>query len=197
MAQGPIVSIPPLKDILGNIAEVCIVTPNLFSKIDALTKLGIGPFRIFDFNSKTVKNQELHGSKGDDLFEIKVAFAEQPNGLVFEIMQPTKGQSLMQDFLDGMGKTAGTADAEGVQHLAFDMHDLPMAERQRVMKEHGFGLAMQGVWMGKKGICHFCFFDTLEKGCGTVLETIEFSQDWEEPEEKGGFCGWYPAPPPA
>ncbi len=99
MAERPPLTIPP-KDILGNIAEVCTVTPALHSTMDGLGKLGIGPFQIFDFNSKTVKHQELSGSEGVDLFEIQVAFAKLPNGLVFEIMQPKKGRSLMQDFLD-------------------------------------------------------------------------------------------------
>ena len=198
MADHPAKSRLPSKDILGNIAEVCIVTPDLYSTIDGLTKLGIGPFRIFDFNNESVKDQELRGKTAEDLFEVKVAFTEQPSGMVFEIMQPIKGQSLMQDFLDrhkmaGDSTNAGeTLAQQGVQHLAFDMHGLPMAERQRIMNEHGFEPAMQGVWMGKKGTCHFCFFDTLENGCGTVFETIEFSDDWEDPDEDGGYRGLYP-----
>ena len=199
MAERPAHSTLPSKDILGNIAEICVVTPNLHTTIDGLTKLGIGPFQIFDFNSNTVKHQELLGSKGHDLFEIKVAFATLPNGLVFEIMQPIQGRSLMQDFLDrskNESVNSGTGlGLQGIQHVAFDMHDLPMAERQSIMKAHGFKPAMQGVWIGKKGTCHFCFFDTLERGCGTVFETIEFSEDWEDPNEEGGFCGRYPHAP--
>lgn len=199
MAEHSGASTLPSKDILGNIAEICIVTPNLHATIDGLTKLGIGPFQVFDFNSSTVKHQELHGSEGHDLFQIKVAFAKLPNGLVFEIMQPMKGRSLMQDFLDRSKPEGVNGSTElslpGIQHVAFDMHDLPMAERQTVMKAHGFEPAMQGVWIGKKGTCHFCFFDTLERGCGTVFEKIEFSEDWEDPDEEGGFCGWYPHAP--
>jgi hypothetical protein len=34
---------------------------------------------------------------------------------------------------------------------------------------------------GRKGTCHFCFFDT-EESAGTVFESIEFSEDWEDPK---------------
>ncbi|KAJ9615912.1 hypothetical protein H2200_001989 [Cladophialophora chaetospira] len=174
----------PPPSLLGSIAEICIVSPNLYSTIDGFTKLGVGPFQIFDFNPTTVVNQKLHAEKGADLFRLKVAFAKQ-NSVVVEIMQPTGGRSLMQSFLDENG------GRQGVQHVAWDMGgQLSMGERQEVMAERGFQVAMQGIWKGRKGQCHFCFFDTLEKSVGTVFETIEFSKDWEDPE-----CEWYPHEP--
>ena len=180
MSSSNLIS-PP---ILGNITEICIVSPNLYSTIDGFTKLGVGPFQIFDFNPSTVSEQELHGQKGPDLFRLKVAFAKQ-NSLVIEIMQPTGGKSLMQTYL------AENGGQTGVQHVAWDMgSQLSMEERQRVMAERGFEVVMQGVWQGRRGQCHFCFFDTKKKGVGTVFETIEFSKDWEDPE-----CEWYPYEP--
>ncbi|KAJ9624734.1 hypothetical protein H2204_010636 [Knufia peltigerae] len=174
----------PSAKILGDINEICIVTPDIYKTIDGLTKLGVGPFQIYEFNSTTVPRQELYGKRGTDLFRIKVAFAKQ-NSLVVELMQPLPGggseRSLMQRYLDNNG------GREGVQHIAWDMGGITMAQRLNEMKERGFELAMQGWWMGKRGQCHFCFFDTLEKGVGTVFETIEFSQDWEDPD-----CEWYP-----
>lgn len=167
--------------ILGHIAEVCIVTPNLHKTADGLMRLGIGPFQVFNFNSETVSQREYRGEAGE--FELKVAFAQQ-GPLVFELMQPTKGASLMADYL------AQNDGREGVQHIAFDMNDLPMRERRARMEERGFRPAMQGVWKGHQGTCRFCFFDTLE-ATGTVFETIEFSKDWQDPE----FI-WYPQPPP-
>lgn len=64
-----------------------------------------------------------------------------------------------------------------------------MSERKREMSKRGFKPAMEGVWIGRKGECKFCFFDT-EASTGTVFESIEFSDDWEDPEFK-----WYPHPP--
>ena len=64
-----------------------------------------------------------------------------------------------------------------------------MKERKKEMCERGFEPAMEGIWKGKKGTCNFCFFDT-EASTGTVFESIEFSEDWEDPE-----FDWYPQPP--
>lgn len=76
-----------------------------------------------------------------------------------------------------------------IEHVAFDMKGIPMAERQKQMKDRGISPAMEGSWQGKKGTCRFCFFDT-ESLTGTVFETIEFSEDWEDP-----LFEWYPHPP--
>ena len=68
-----------------------------------------------------------------------------------------------------------------MQHIAFDCNNIPMDDRKREMQERGFEIAMEGVWKGRRGTCHFCFFDT-EASTGTVFESIEFSEDWEDPE---------------
>lgn len=159
--------------ILGNINEVCIVTPNIYQTIDGLRPLGIGPFKIYRFNSETVSSRQLHGRPANT--ELLVAFAQQ-NALVVELMQPLNNtDSLMAEYL------RTHHDQAGVQHLAFHMDELPMDKRIAKMTERGFEIAMEGVWHGMKGQCRFVFFDTKEKGAGTCLETIEFSTDWEEP----------------
>lgn len=180
-------SLLPSKSILGSLNEVCIVTPNLYKTLDGLTRLGIGPFRVFTFDSTTVPRQELHGEAGPDLYEVLVAFAEHPDPKepIIEIMQPIRGQTVMKHYLDAHN------NEEGVQHIAFDMKDVPMEERKKMMAEKGVGIAMQGWWRGKQGECNFVYFDTVNQGMCTCFETIHFSDDWEEPE-----CEWYPAPPP-
>lgn len=35
--------------------------------------------------------------------------------------------------------------------------------------------------MGKRGTYHFCFFDT-DESTDTVFESIDFSDDWEDPQ---------------
>lgn len=168
------------RSLLGSITEICIVTPNLHETAMGLTRLGIGPFQVFDFTEDTVSNRQFRGKAGD--FELKVAFAKQGE-LVFELMQPVRGESLMSEFLSSNG------GAQGVQHVAFGMNDIPMNKRQDAMKERGFPLVMEGRWKGAAGICHFCFFDTLAD-TGTIFETISFSEDWEDP-----LCEWIPSAP--
>ena len=82
---------------LGTIAEVCIVTPDHRKTMDGLLRLGIGPFQVFDFTPVTVPTRRFRGQESD--FELKVCFAKQGD-LVFEIMQPVAGKSLMGEWLD-------------------------------------------------------------------------------------------------
>lgn len=162
---------PPL---LGNINEICLVTPDIYKTIDDFRPLGIGPFIVHKFDSTTVAKRRLNGEPAD--FELLVAFARQ-NDLVVEIMQPLNGtNSLMAAYLKANGNISG------IQHVAFDMDNVPMDERIKIMRERGFDIGMEGVWQGKKGQCRFVYFDTASKGAGTCFETIEFSEDWEEPE---------------
>ena len=169
--------------LLGSLIEICFVTPDAKKTIDGLTVLGIGPFQMYTFNSSTVSDFTHRGQLADQC-SLTVAFA-QHNGLTFEIMQPDSGPSLMADFLRENG------GREGIQHIAFDMGgELNMEERVAAMKERGIEVAMKGRWNGKTGHCDFVFFDTLPS-TGTVFETIEFSKDWEEPENGR----WYPREP--
>ena len=167
---------------LGNLTEICFVTPDHRKTIDGLSNLGIGPFRVYRFDNTTVDNFEYRDKPADTV--LTVAFAEH-NGLTIEIMQPDSGPSLMADFLRENGGNPG------IQHIAFAMGGMKMTmqERVQVMSERGVAVAMRGVWKGKKGNCQFCFFDTIGS-TGTVFETICFSGDWVDPEGT-----WYPHKP--
>lgn len=168
--------------LLGDLIEICFVTPDHRKTIDGLSELGIGPFRVYRFDDDTVDNFEYQGKLADSV--LTVAFAEH-NGLTIEIMQPDSGPSLMADFLHENGGN------QGIQHIAFSMGGpkMSMQERVKAMSERGIAVAMRGIWKGKKGKCEFCFFDT--KGTtGTVFETIHFSEDWVDPEGT-----WYPHRP--
>lgn len=100
-----------LTPFLGRPVEICIVTPSLHTTLDGLLQLGIGPFKIFHFTPSTVMNQTFRSKPTD--FSIDVAFVEQ-GGMVWEVMQPVEGSSLMREFLEMTGEKGG------VQHVAFD-----------------------------------------------------------------------------
>ncbi len=82
---------------LGSIAEVCIVSGDHRKTMDGLLQLGIGPFQVFDFTPSTVPERSFRGRAGS--FELKVCFAKHGD-LTFEIMQPTRGESLMAEYLE-------------------------------------------------------------------------------------------------
>jgi methylmalonyl-CoA/ethylmalonyl-CoA epimerase len=162
---------------LGSLTEICFVTRDHRRTMQGLVQLGIGPWRVYTFDSSTVTDGTYHQQPAD--YGIKVCFAT-VGGLALEIMEPLYGPSIFQEHLDRQG--------EGVQHLAFDCQQLPWAERQAAFLDHGFGEVQSGNFAGSN---RFAFFDTLE-ATGTTFETYDIPGAfvWPEPDE------WYPAAPP-
>lgn len=156
---------------LGKVVEICIVSSDCRKTVSELTKLGIGPFRIFEFNKNTVSDRYFRGQSAN--FELLVAFAD-TGDMVWEIMQPVSGPSLMREFLDRRG--------EGIHHVAFDCNNVPQKQRREEFGRRGFEIVQSGIWHGNKGTCEFVFYDT-EGAIGTCFESYSFSDDWEEPDE--------------
>lgn len=186
LAQAPSLSTP----FLGQPVEICIVTPNLRDTLSGLVRLGIGPFKIYTFSPQNVSEQQIKGRPV--AFEIQVGFAEQGK-MIWEVMEPVSGPTVMQDFLDS------TNGKGGIHHVAFDCADgdsqavdgpprtghAARAEAERrclQFERRGFGLLQSGIWHGKKGTCEFMFFDT-EGAVNTCFESYVFSDDWEDPDE--------------
>jgi methylmalonyl-CoA/ethylmalonyl-CoA epimerase len=162
---------------LGNVVEICIVTPDHRKTMDGLLRLGIGPFQVHTFTSQSVTAQTFRGDTAN--FELIVCFATQ-GPVVWEIMQPVSGPSLMAEFLETRG--------EGIHHIAFDCNHVPPLQRKAEFESRGFMMVQSGLWHGKKGTCEFMFFDT-EGATTTCFESYNFSEDWEDPES----TIWYPA----
>ncbi|OAN33019.1 VOC family protein [Mycolicibacterium iranicum] len=163
---------------LGKLIEICFVTTDHRRTMKGLVRLGIGPWRVYTFDSATVTERTYRGEAAD--FAIKVCFAD-VGDLAVEIMQPLYGPSIFQEFLDNHG--------EGIQHVAFDCGEAPWQDRIADFARRGFPLVQSGRFQDANA---FAFFDT-EKATGTTFETYSIPEGfvWPEPDE------WYPAPPPA
>jgi hypothetical protein len=162
---------------LGKLIEVCFVTADYRRTMEGLVRLGIGPWRVYTFDSATVTERTYRGAAAD--YGIKVCFAD-VGDLAVEIMQPLFGPSIFQEFLDAHG--------EGIQHIAFDCEEKPWEERLEDFERRGFPLVQSGRFMDANA---FAFFGT-EAATGTTFETYSIPPGfvWPEPQE------WYPATPP-
>jgi len=165
------------NDFLGKLVEICFVTADYRKTMEGLVRLGIGPWRVYTFDSATVTDRTYRGTPAD--YAIKVCFAD-VGDLAVEIMQPLHGPSIFQEFLDEHG--------EGIQHIAFDCEERPWNERIAEFARRGFPLVQAGRFMDLNA---FGFFDTVA-ATGTTFETYTIPTGfvWPEPE------AWYPAPPP-
>jgi len=162
---------------LGRVVEIGIVTADCQRTMEGLVRLGIGPWRVYTFAPEDVQDQTFRGEPSE--FTLKVCFA-QADDVIWELMQPLDGSTVMQKYLDRHG--------EGIHHLAFDCEDRPWDERLSRFAAEGFALAQSGAWRAAN---RFAFFDT-EEATTTTFETYVFPEDWEYPEPDE----WFPAPPP-
>jgi len=162
---------------LGDLIEICIVTADHQRTMEGLVRLGIGPWRVYTFDASTVTERTYHGESAD--YAIKVCFAEAAN-VTWEIMQPLRGPTIFQEFLDRHG--------EGIHHVAFDCAEQPWEDRLASFTKRGFPPIQSGRFADQNP---FVFFDT-EDGTTTTFETYRFGEQfrWPEPE------AWFPAPPP-
>lgn len=162
------------NNFLGQVIEICTVTRDYKRTMAEMVALGIGPWRVYTFNSDTVTEQTYMGEPAD--YSIKVCFAEAPN-VIWEIMQPLSGPSIFSDFLEEHG--------EGIHHVAFDCKDAQWETRIQEFESRGFHLVQSGKWMDQNA---FAFFTT-ENKTGSVFETYFFPPGFEYPQPEE----WYPA----
>lgn len=166
------------NSVLGNLIEICIVTLDHRRVMEGLVGLGIGPWRIHTFASATVTERTYRGELAD--YVLKVCFADADN-VVWEIMEPVEGPTILQEFLDQHG--------EGVHHVAFDCENLPWDQHLAEFKTRGHALTQSGKFAGANS---FAFFDT-ESTTTTTFETLLIPAGFAWPEREE----WFPGPPPS
>jgi methylmalonyl-CoA/ethylmalonyl-CoA epimerase len=162
---------------LGKLIEICFVTRDHRRTMDGLVRLGIGPWRVYTFDSRTVTDRTYHEEPAD--YAIKVCFAD-IGDLAVEIMEPLHGPSIFQEHLDRHG--------EGIHHVAFDCDDLPWEQRIAEFASRGFAHSQGGRFMDRNA---FAFFAT-EPATTATFETYVIPEGFEWPEPEA----WFPGPPP-
>lgn len=96
------------------ITQICVVTYDLDKTMYEYSKrLGWGPWKVYDHSAPMLHDTYLRGEPT----EFSMLGAETTvGGMGFELIQPTSGKSIYQEFLDEKG--------EGVQHIAVMKHSV-------------------------------------------------------------------------
>jgi hypothetical protein len=165
-------------NIVGETFQVCIVTRDYQRTLEGLTKLGIGPWRVYTFDSSTCTDMTYHGKPADFTFKLCLAFS---GAMMWEIVQPLEGPNIYDDFLK--------AHDEGIHHIAVDCHGVGWEQRVSQFAERGFEIIQSGKW---QGVVNWAYFGT-EDATTTVFETFIVPEGFEFPEPEA----WYPGPPEA
>lgn len=137
------------------ITQICIVVRDIERSMQEYTdRLGWGPWKVFEYGAPLLHDAHLRGAPAD----FTMIGAETMVGNVgFELIQPTGGASIYQEFLDTHG--------EGVQHIAIMKHS--KEESDELIKDVGVDLLMGGQ-TGKD--IEFYYLDT-QDSLGVTIES--------------------------
>jgi Glyoxalase/Bleomycin resistance protein/Dioxygenase superfamily len=158
--------------ILGNLKQFAMVTHDLRPTLEALMKVGVGPWRVYPFDRHTVTDRTYRGKPGE--FEFKSALADMP-GLMWEVIQPLSGQNIYSDFLADRG--------EGMHHLLFECNGIEWEQKVAAFEAAGYSCAQLGKWLGQ---ITFAYYDTLAD-IGFYIEIINIPPGWVRPEPEQIF----------
>jgi methylmalonyl-CoA/ethylmalonyl-CoA epimerase len=173
MTVDPLLASP----FLGEVEEICLVTPDLKRSAAGLLRLGIGPWRLMEINPRNTTEQMYRGKPVS--FTIRLAFAS-VGPTVIELMQPMDDNSIFAEHLRAKG--------EGLHHVSFSLKGAPWEDRIAAFTARGFPVVQSGRWLGGP---RFAFFDT-ETTTGMSFETYLYPAGWTDPAEE---VTWWPHPP--
>ena len=162
---------------LGEVEEICLVTPDLERTARGLMRLGIGPWKLMEINPRNTTEQTYRGQAVP--FAIRLGFAN-VGKVVWELMQPLDDNSIFAEHLAAKG--------EGLHHVSFSLKGLAWEDRISAFEARGFPIAQSGRWVGGM---RFAFFDT-ETATGMSFETYRYPPGHVDPPEE---VSWFPAPP--
>lgn len=163
---------------LGETTQVALVTDDLFGSLDQLVQAGIGPWQIYEI---TPENTEMTYMGKPASHTMRIAYTWH-GAMMWEVIEPTGGKSIYQDFLDSGSK--------GFHHVTVDCNGIPFEERRAELISRGFEEVQGGV--GFNGRVPYGYFHSGQAD-SPVLEIVAFPDDFEAPPPDQ----WYPAPPPA
>lgn len=114
------------------ISQICIVVRDIDKSMREYSeRLGWGPWKVFEYGAPL-----LHGThlRGEEASFTMIGAETTVGGMGFELIQPTGGESIYQEFLDRHG--------EGVQHIAVMKQSKEGSEQ--LLSDVGVGKLMGG-----------------------------------------------------
>jgi methylmalonyl-CoA/ethylmalonyl-CoA epimerase len=163
-------------DFLGATTQVALVVADLRRALDPLVRVGLGPWQIYDVSPE---NAQLVYKGRPDAFSMKLAVAWQGT-LMWEVIQPTGGESIYRDFLD--------RGASGLHHLLVDCNGIPYQQQREGFERRRFEEVQRGSTFD--GNINFVYFDDGDPG-SPIFEIASVSAGFVLPPPDE----WYPAPP--
>lgn len=137
----------------NKLSQVALVVRDLRASMKHFwEELGVGPWKIWTFDSRNLADMTLHGKPGEYSFKVGVAYIGE---ISIELVQPLDGESIFKEFLDKRG--------EGIHHLKCSSENAEAIVE--TFKKNG-GKVLQSARIGDAA---FHYLDTQSK-LGFILE---------------------------
>ena len=139
--------------------HVCIVVNDMDKAIKYFEAFGVGPFPplIGGPEGVPLTGKTVQGEPSDYDMDLRIARGGM-GGLGLELIQPLKGKSIYDEFLEEKG--------EAVHHIAYRVDDLDKEIAE--MAKGGFEVIQTGATSGAK----WAYFNTDKVG-GTIIELAQ------------------------
>jgi methylmalonyl-CoA/ethylmalonyl-CoA epimerase len=137
-------------------SHVCMVVRDMDKAINHYEALGVGPFppMIGGPEGMPLTERTVRGEPSDYDMDLRIV-REGMGGMGLELIQPLKGRSIYDEFLEEKG--------EGAHHVCYNVEDLDKEIAD--MAKAGFKVIQTGGIAGVK----WAYFDTDEDG-GIIIE---------------------------
>lgn len=130
------------------------------------TMLSLNAWTLYTLEPPLLQERQYYGLPGT--FSMRVALTTDPNGLMYELIEPLTGPSIYHDFLATQG--------EGLHHIAYECPE-GLEATLKFFQNDGIEPSMEGFW----GEIHFMYLAT-ENKLGTCVEVWEMPDNYVLPE---------------
>lgn len=139
-----------------NFSHICLIVKDMDKAIKHFEALGVGPFPpiIGGPDGMPLTERTVRGESSEYDMDLRIC-RDGMGGLVLELIQPLKGKSIYDEFLEEKG--------EGMHHVCYNVEDLDKEIAE--MEKAGFKVIQTGGTDGAK----WAYFDTDKVG-GTIIE---------------------------
>lgn len=125
-----------VKPVFKDVLQIAIVVRNLDEAVKKYyDEYGIGPWAIYDFNPKVVKNMIIRDKRVDYAMRIALCYIGK---VQWELIEPKDEKSIYAEFLHTRG--------EGLHHVAFAVDDYD--EAMKFFRNKGLIILQGGTWHG-------------------------------------------------
>jgi methylmalonyl-CoA/ethylmalonyl-CoA epimerase len=150
---------------IGSVEQIALVTADLDRTMEALTKVGVGPFTVYKQDASNADDLRFRGDESG--YTIRFALTE-VNGLAWEVIQPLTGSNTYTEFLEKGGS--------GLHHVAVDCGGIPYEDRISGLEERGYTMVQSG--SAFSGAVRFAYFEGEDPG-EPLIEIFDFPEDFD------------------